>query len=79
MHLRQDVFTVNLNTLEVSHFHSQTEAGRVLGVSRTHINDVIKGRLNKTNGYWFVNADKNANAAIENKLHDIKEKYLETK
>ena len=35
------LFAVNLSTLEVSHFRSQREASRALGVSHVNINGVI--------------------------------------
>lgn len=66
------VFAVNLITSEVSRFNSQREAGRVLGVSQGNINKVIKCRLKQTGGYWFVNADENADDAISRKLQEIK-------
>lgn len=65
------VFAVDLSTLEVSRFRSQHEASRKFGVSRTHINDVIKGKRNHTHGFWFTNADENADDAINRKLHEI--------
>jgi len=69
------VFAVNLNTLEVSRFNSQKEASIVLGVSQGNINSVIKGSRKQTGGFWFTNADGNADDAIKRKLHDIKKIY----
>jgi len=66
------VFAINLTTLEVSHFRSQREAGRELGIFCPHINAVLKGRYKYTHGYWFTNADENAADAIKNKLHKIR-------
>lgn len=68
----QPVLAVNLTTLEVSHFRSQGEASRVIGVSNSHINDVINGRRKQANGYWFVSNDNNASDTIKQKLHEIK-------
>jgi len=51
------VLAVNLKTQEVSQFSSQHEASRTLGFSQGNINGVIIGKLNKTHGYWFTNAD----------------------
>jgi len=65
------VFAINLTTLEVSRFRSQSEACRALGVFVTNINSVIKGKYNKTHGYWFVNDDGNAVDVVKSKLHDI--------
>ena len=70
--LGHPVFAINLSTLEVSHFSSQAEAGRVIGVSKGNINSVIKGKFKQTNGYWFVNDDNKATDAINNKLHNIR-------
>jgi len=77
--LGRKIFAINLGTLEVSRFKSQHEAGRLLGISQGNINSVIKGILNKTNGYWFTNADENANDSIEQKLRDIKKTELKVK
>jgi len=65
------VFAINLSTLEVLRFRSQGEAGRKLGVFKQSINAVLKGRLNKTHGYWFVNDDGHAVDVVKSKLHDI--------
>lgn len=54
------VFAVNLKTLEVSHFESQHEAARQLGVFYQNIESVLSGRYKQTGGYWFCNADENA-------------------
>lgn len=69
--LGHSMFAINLKTLEVSRFRSQSEAGRVLGVSQPNVNAVIKGRLKHAGGYWFTNDDKNATDAIKLKLHEI--------
>lgn len=69
------VFVVNLKTLEVSRFNSQSEASRVLGVSQGNIYSVIKGKRKQTGGFWFTNADDNADDAINRKLHDVKKIY----
>ena len=65
------VFAVNLTTLEVSRFRSRKEAGRSLGVFYQSINQVIKGRIKQTGGYWFVNDDGHAVDVVKSKLHDI--------
>jgi len=65
------IFAINLDTLEVSHFRSQCEAGRALGVNSKSINNVIKGRYKYTNGYWFVNDDGHAVDVVKSKLYDI--------
>lgn len=69
--LGHSMFAINLKTLEVSRFRSQSEAGRVLGVSQPNVNAVIKGRLKHAGGYWFTNDDKKATDAIKLKLHEI--------
>jgi len=65
------VFAVNLNTLEVSRFKSQSEAGMVLGIGNRSISAVIKVRRNQTHGFWFVNDDGHAVDVVKSKLHDI--------
>ena len=50
------VYAVNLDTLEISKFESQREAGRILGIVNQSINSVLKGRLKTTHGYVFVKA-----------------------
>lgn len=70
--LGHPLLSIDLKILEVSHFRSQREAGRLLGASSGSINEVIKGKLKQTHGYWFMNADENANAVIKKKLYDIK-------
>ena len=65
------LFAINLDTLEVLHFRSQGEAGRVLGVSQGNINEVIKGKRNQTHGFWFVNDDGHAVDVVKSKLHDV--------
>lgn len=69
---KSPLFAINLSTLEVLHFRSQHEASRELGVDNSNINRVIKGGLNQTHGYWFVNDDNNAVDTIKQKLYEIK-------
>lgn len=64
------LFAINLATLEVLHFSSQGEASRVLEIRRGNINNVIKGRRKQAHGYWFTNADENADDAIKRKLEE---------
>ena len=66
------VFAINLSTLKVSRFSYRREASISLGVFQTKISAVIKGKLNQTHGYWFTNADKNADDIIKRKLNEIK-------
>lgn len=77
--LSKPVFAINLSTLEVSHFHSQIEASRVLGTSVGNINNVIKGKYRYIHRYWLVNDDDNAVNATKYKLHDIGETRLKAK
>lgn len=65
------LFAINLATLEVSHFCTQTEAGGTLGVNIGSISRVINVRLNKANGYWFVRDDGHAVDVVKSKLHEI--------
>ena len=65
------LFAVNLGTLEVSHFRGQREASRALEVNQASISTVVRGKIKKTHGYWFVNDDGHAVEVVKNKLHDI--------
>lgn len=67
------LLAINLATLEVSQFKSQHETSRALGISVVSVNNVIKGRQKTANGYWFTNADGNADDIIKRKLNDIKD------
>lgn len=68
---KSPAYAINLSTLEVSHFNSQHEASRALGISVGNINSVIKGRYKHTGGFWFVNDDGHAVDVVKSKLHDI--------
>lgn len=68
---RQPVFAVNLSTLEVSHFRSQNEAGRALGVNVGNINSVIKGEIKQTHGYWFKKDNGNSIEIDKDKIKSI--------
>lgn len=58
--LRKPVIAVDLNGFKVLWFESQSEASRQLGIALSHINNVVKGRKNKTHGYCFCYADESA-------------------
>lgn len=64
------VIAVNPETAEVFRFKSQHDAARQLGVYVGNVNKVIKGRLNKTGGYWFTNADSTAVEKTRSKFGD---------
>lgn len=70
------LFSINLDTLKVSRFGSQHEAGRTLGVSQGNINKVIKGNRNHAGGYWFAKDDDNADDAIKRKLNTLQSQLL---
>jgi len=55
--LSKPVFAINLATLEVLHFRSQSEASQKLDVFQPSVNAVIKGKRKQTGGYRFENAD----------------------
>lgn len=69
--LSHPVFAINLTTLKVYRFRSQGEASRVLGVYKTSISKVIKGKQKQTGGFWFVNADEHVLDIVKQNLHDI--------
>lgn len=64
------VIAINLETFTVLRFESQAEAERQLGVNHGHINEVVKGKRNKTGGYWFCYADENAVENTREKFGD---------
>ncbi len=65
------LFAVNLTTMEVLHFRSKAEAGRVLGIFNQSINNVIKGKIKQTGGYWFKEDDDNGIETDNDKLKGI--------
>ena len=69
--LGHHLFAINLDTNKVSHFCSQHEASRALGISVANINMVIKGKRNQSGGFWFVNDDGHAVEVVKSKLHDV--------
>lgn len=52
------VYAINLKTLEVLRFESQSKASRALGISQGGVNGVVKGRYKQFRGFWFTE-DKN--------------------
>lgn len=66
--LGNPVFAINLETLEVSHFRSQSEASRELGVFKQNVNNVIKGIIKQTGGYLFVSDDGHAIDVVNHKI-----------
>lgn len=67
---RCGIYAINLKTLEVLRFESQSEASRVLEVDVGSLNKVIKGKLNQTKGYWFTYADESAVESTRRKFGD---------
>jgi len=65
------LFAINLDTLKVSHFRSQHEASRVLGIDDGNINSVIKGKYKQTGGYWFKKDNGNGIEIGKDKLKSI--------
>ncbi len=58
--LGRPVIAVNPETSEVSWFETQHEAARQLDANPGNICSVLKGKLTKTKGYYFCNADSTA-------------------
>ena len=58
--LRKPLIAIDLDSFKVLCFESQYEAMRQLGILPSHITRIIKGKMQKTHGYWFCYADKNA-------------------
>jgi len=71
MQFRGGVFAINLNTLKVLRFESQSVASRELGVPQSSIHSILKGAQRQTGGYWFVGDNDNATDIVKSKLHDI--------
>ena len=65
------LFAIKMATLEVSHFRSQQEAGRLLGFGQGNIGAVIRGKQEYTNGLWFVNDDDNSVYLTKRKLYYV--------
>lgn len=58
--LRKPLFAIDLKTLDILYFESQSEATHRLGFDRRKINNAVNGQQKTTHGYWLVNADSNA-------------------
>ncbi len=72
------VIAINSDTLEVSIFNSQVSVGHQLGIDPRRINDILKGKLNKTHDYWFCRADGKAVEKVRSKFgNDVAEKVEE--
>lgn len=69
--LGHHLFAIKMSTLEVLHFHSQHEAGRLLGLSQGGIGAVIRGKQEYIKGFWFVNDDDKAVNTTNQKLQYI--------
>lgn len=66
------VYAVNLKTLEISRFESQSEASRALGVNVGNLNSVLTGRYKQTKGYWFIEDDGDGLKIDKDKLRNMK-------
>lgn len=64
------LFAVNLKTLEVLRFESQSEAARQLGISPGNISNVLRGRYKQVGGYWFT---EDESKITEEKIQEIKD------
>lgn len=69
--LGHHLFAIKMSTLEVLHFHSQHEAGRLLGLGQGGIGAVIRGKQEYMKGFWFVNDDDKAVDITKQKLQYI--------
>lgn len=68
--LRKSVIAVNLNNFKVLWFESRTDTAHQLGFYQWDIGNVIKGKQNKTHGYWFCYVDENTVEKIRAKFGD---------
>ena len=64
------LIAIDLDSLIVSYFKSQHEAGRQLGIDYSLIGRVVRGKQPKTHGYWFCRADENAVEKVRDKFGD---------
>lgn len=64
-----EVFAVDPKTGKVMRFDSQAEAGRQLGIDKSHIGSVIKGQRETAKGYWFTDGESKI---TEEKIQEIK-------
>lgn len=65
---RGGIYAINLSTMEVSQFKSQTEASRILGIGVGNINNVIKVRCKQAGGFWFTYANDHAVESVRKKF-----------
>lgn len=65
------VFVINLTTLKVSNYPSQSKASIALGINSGSVNAVISGRTKQAHGLWFTNADDKAVDLTKQKLREI--------
>lgn len=65
------ILGVNLDTQTVYIFPSRSEAGRIIGIDQSTVGKVIKGKRNKTKGFWFTKADGNAVDNANNRLRKL--------
>lgn len=70
MHFLGSVIAINLSDFKVLHFRSQSETSCQLGIDNSKINTVVKGKQNKTQGWWFCYADENAVEKTRSKFGD---------
>jgi len=70
MRFRGSVYAINVKTLEILKFSSQTEAGRALGIDQQNISRVARGQRKQTKGFWFTYANGSAVEATRVKFGD---------
>lgn len=63
------VFAVNLKTVKILRFESQSEAARQLGISQGNIYNVLKGKQIQAGGYWFT---EDKSEITEKKIREIR-------
>jgi hypothetical protein len=55
-HLSKEVVMCDNNGIEIKRFESQREAGRIMSINASHINNVIKNKRNHAGGFVWRNA-----------------------
>lgn len=64
------VIAIDLDSFEVLWFESQNKAARQIGVYSGSVCAVVKGKISKTGGWWFCNADSTAVEKTRSKFGD---------
>lgn len=70
VHFWGEVIAIDLKTLEIFHFESQSEAARQLDIDSRRISDCINDRRRQVYDFWFCDVDENAIEKTRSKFGD---------